>query len=294
MRVDNGRISNHAGLLMATHQPSVSVCIPAYRGAAHLAAAVDSVLTQSFSDFELVVVDDNSPDATADIIAGYKDPRIRYLRNDDNLGPQGNWTRALSEARGKYFKLMPQDDLLAPNCLADQVAVLEADTFCRLALVFGSRQIINADGRVLMRRAAFGPSPRQLASRELILACVRAGTNLVGEPGNVLIRRELARRIGSFDGTYGYMIDLDYWFRALRHGGAAYLPQNMSSFRVSAGSWSVTIGKHQHIQFRRFLDKCTTDPDFPRIGIIDRWRGANMAMVNSLLRRLIYNRLLRK
>jgi glycosyltransferase involved in cell wall biosynthesis len=92
--------------------------MPTYRGAAHLMATVDSVLKQSYTNFELVIVDDNSTDATRDIIASYKDSRIRSLKNERKLGPQGNWNRALSEARGRYFKLMPQDDLLASNCLA--------------------------------------------------------------------------------------------------------------------------------------------------------------------------------
>jgi glycosyltransferase involved in cell wall biosynthesis len=279
---------------MPEPRPSVSVCIPTYRGAAHIAETLDSVLAQTHSDFELVVVDDASPDATQAIVAGYRDPRIRYLRNEKNLGPQGNWNRALSEARGRYFKLLPQDDLLDRDCLAVQVAALAADTEQRLALVFGGRQIIDADGRVLMRRGPFGSRPRHIERRELILACVRAGTNLIGEPGNVLMRLELARHIGSFDGTFGYVIDLDYWFRALRHGDAAYLPQNLSSFRISAGSWSVAIGKRQHLEFRDFLNKCVSNPDFPQLSAIDRWRGAGMARLNARLRRLIYSGLLQK
>jgi glycosyltransferase involved in cell wall biosynthesis len=258
--------------------------MPTYRGAAHLMATVDSVLKQSYTNFELVIVDDNSTDATRDIIASYKDSRIRSLKNE----------RKLSEARGRYFKLMPQDDLLASNCLAEQVAVLEADVEHRIALVFGGRQIVNANGQLLMRRAAFGSRRRQIPGRDMILACVRAGTNLIGEPGNVLMRLDLAKRIGGFDGTYGYLIDLDYWFRALCHGDAAYVPQCMSSFRVSKESWSVAIGKHQHRQFRHFLEKCARDPGFPRIRAIDRMRGTAMAILNSMLRGLIYRAVLRR
>ncbi|MFT3906014.1 MAG: glycosyltransferase [Steroidobacteraceae bacterium] len=279
---------------MTPTSPAVSVCIPTYRGEAHLAAAIESVLAQGFADLELVVVDDHSPDATQSIVASYKDARIRYLRNDTNLGPQGNWNRALAEARGRYFKLLPHDDLLAKDCLAEQVAILDADREQRVALVFGGREIIDARGRVLMRRAAFGPRQRTLAGQDLIRACVRAGTNLIGEPGNVLLRRELARRIGGFDGTHGYMIDLDYWFRALRHGNATYLPQTLSSFRVSAGSWSVSIGALQQQEFRNFLAKCAADPAFPRLSRLDRWRGTGMAILNSKLRGLLYRRVIEK
>src|SRR5512134_2699028 len=119
--------------------PTVSVCIPTYRGAAHVAAAIESVLRQSFTDFELIISDDNSPDATVEIAAGYKDARIRLLRNPRNLGAEGNWNRCLAAARGRYFKLLPQDDVLVADCLERQVAVLEQDDERRLALVFCAR-----------------------------------------------------------------------------------------------------------------------------------------------------------
>ena len=182
--------------------PVVSVCIPTYRAADHLAATIDSVLTQTFADFELVVVDDNSPDRTAEIVGGYRDSRLRYLQNPANLGPEGNWNRCLGEARGRYFKLLPQDDLLAPDCLARQVEVLEQDAENRIALVFGARAVVDADGKLLLRRAAFGKRARRVSGHDLIRACLRKGSNIIGEPGNVLLRNP-AHSVGRFDGTYG-------------------------------------------------------------------------------------------
>ena len=94
-------------------KPRVSICIPTYRGAAYLAATLDSVLAQSYSNFELWILDDNSPDDTQTIVARYTDPRIKYVRNTQNLGPEGNWNKCMDLAQGKYFKLLPHDDLLA-------------------------------------------------------------------------------------------------------------------------------------------------------------------------------------
>src|SRR5690242_10061173 len=134
-------------MMLSRPAPSVSICIPTYRGTAHLGAAIDSVLAQTYRDFELLIIDDNSPDDTAHLVARYDDPRIRYLRNTSNLGPEGNWNRCLAEARGKYFKLLPHDDLLTPNCLERQVSVLEDDASERLAFVFCARRIIDSRGR---------------------------------------------------------------------------------------------------------------------------------------------------
>lgn len=268
--------------------PLVSVCIPTYRGAAFLAAAIDSVLQQSSADLELWIIDDNSPDDTAAIVAGYTDPRIRYLRNASNLGPEGNWNRCLEVARGKYFKLLPHDDVLAPTCLAEQVAVLAADLQSRIALVFGAREIIDPAGRILMRRGL----PRTPASRVdgtgLMKRCVRAGANLIGEPGNALFRRDLISRVGTYDARYPYLVDLDYWFRILLHGDAYYTATHSSSFRICPGSWSVAIGGNQHRDFRGFIDKIRADDRF-RISHTDRLIGMAKARVNTVARALMYH-----
>ncbi len=272
--------------------PVISVCVPTYRGAPYLRAAIDSVLAQTFADFELVVIDDNSPDETSEIVASCGDKRIRYLRNSTNLGPEGNWNRCREEARGTYFKLMPQDDLLAPDCLARQLAVFEQDGSRQISLVFGGRDFIDASGRKILARAAFGKREKRVAANDLILSCIRKGTNLIGEPGNVLMRRDLAERIGPFDATYGYMIDLDYWFRALQMGDAYYLPESLSSFRISQGSWSVAIGARQCDEFSGFARKYAAMPAY-RIGKRDLAIGMGMARVNARLRQWVYRWLLR-
>ena len=79
----------------AVRGPAVTVAIPTYRGSAFIGAAIESVLLQSFTDFELVIIDDNSPDATQAIVEGYTDGRVSYIRNERNLGPQAYWERHL-------------------------------------------------------------------------------------------------------------------------------------------------------------------------------------------------------
>lgn len=267
--------------------PRVSICIPTYRGAAHLAATIESVLAQTFSDFELVIVDDQSPDDTEAIVARYPDPRIRYLKNERNLGPEGNWNRCLDETRGALFKLLPQDDLIYPDTLARQVTILERDTAHTLALVFGARNITDANGRTLTTRGYPGATEGRVDAATLVRRCVRFGTNLIGEPGSVLMRTALARQIGQFDGSLGYIIDLDYWVRLLAHGDAYYLAHPVSSFRVSGGSWSVAIGSRQSDEYRRFIDRLTSQPQW-RIGHMDTLAGNIMARANNLMRLVFY------
>jgi glycosyltransferase involved in cell wall biosynthesis len=271
--------------------PAVSVCVPSYRGAPHIAATIDSVLAQTFADFELLIVDDDSPDETARVVARYADPRIRLFRNERNIGAQGNWNRCLQLARGRYLKLLPQDDLLAADCLARQLAVLEDDRSQRLALVFCARAIIDGKGRTLMSRGYPSRRGGLIPSRSVILSCLRRGTNLIGEPGAVLFRTELARRVGGFDASIGYVVDLDYWFRLLLQGDAYYLPDTLASFRISRGSWSIAIGSRQSAEFRHFVAKVAANPVFG-VSAVDAAAGKLMARLNTMLRLLLYRMVL--
>lgn len=273
--------------------PLVSVCIPTYRGATLLGATIESVLAQSLTDFELIIIDDNSPDNTAEIVGGFVDRRIRYLRNPKNLGPQRNWNRCLEEASGHYFKLLPQDDTLYPDTLARQVEVLEKDAENAVALVFGVRRIIDAAGKVLATRGYPGGREGRIDAETVVRRCVRRGTNLIGEPGSVLFRRSLASKVGQFDASIPYIVDLDYWVRLLEHGSAHYLATPVATFRVSPGSWSVAIGSSQSEEVRRFIARLDQNPRW-HLGRLDVLSGGWMARINNLMRLVFYRLVLRK
>ena len=267
--------------------PMVSLCIPVYKGAAHLRAAIDSVLAQTFGDFELVIVDDNSPDDSVAIASSYRDPRIRCLRNPLNLGAEGNWNRCLAEATGRYIKLLPQDDVIAPDCLERQVDILDKDTRHELALVFCGRAFIDAHGRRLLVRRPFGRMPRRMKGDALFRRCLHLGTNAIGEPGGVLFRRDLVKTVGPFDASYPYVVDLDYWLRLLAHGDGYYLPDTLVSFRISPGAWSVVIGSNQAAEFQGLAAKVLKEGRV-HAGLLDRAAGRILARVNNLLRLLLY------
>ena len=238
------------------------------------------------------MIDDASPDDTAGVVTGYRDPRVRFVRNETNVGVQRNWNRCLELARGRYFKLLPQDDLIAPECLARQVEVLEADREERLALVCCARRIIDGRSRTLMtrgyKRRGRGPIPALTVRRQ----CMQRGTNLLGEPGAVLFRTELGRRIGGFDASIGNVTDLDCWFRLLLHGDAYYLPERLASFRVALGSWSLDIGAKQAAHFRAFIARVGANPAFGT-SVLDRTCGRLMSQANTLARLVFYRLVVR-
>jgi glycosyltransferase involved in cell wall biosynthesis len=96
-----------------------------YNGEKHLREAVDSILRQTFSDFEFIIIDDCSTDRTAEILATYTDPRIRLSRNDENLGLTRSLNKGLDAARGEYIARMDSDDVSLPERLEKQVAYMD-------------------------------------------------------------------------------------------------------------------------------------------------------------------------
>src|SRR5947209_3678095 len=99
--------------------PDVSICVPLYNGAAHLAECLESVLGQTFADVEIVLVDDGSTDDTVTITESFahRDSRVRLYRNPKNLGLVANWCRCVELANGKWIKFLFQDDFLEATCL---------------------------------------------------------------------------------------------------------------------------------------------------------------------------------
>lgn len=276
---------------MSARPPKLSVAIPVYNGAAYLSATIASVLAQSRGDFELVICDDHSTDASREIASAFRDERIRLLHNDRNLGFGGNWNRCLAEARGDYIKILPQDDLLHPDCLARQAAVLDGDSAGATALVFCARAIIGPGGRAHMTRGFSGPA--RMTGQEAARRTARSGTNPIGEPGAVLFRRSAARAAGAFDGTRPFVIDIDYWLRLLRHGDAVYLPETLASFRVSPTSQSVRMARRQAAEFRVFLAGLRRSGPY-RLSPADVRIGGLAAAANAVGRGLFYRLAIRE
>jgi glycosyltransferase involved in cell wall biosynthesis len=188
--------------------PIVSVCIPTYNAEATIHETLASVMAQSMADFEVVIADDASTDGTLREVGGFgSDRRVRVLPPGPRIGLEGNWNRAVAAARGRYVKLLGHDDVLYPQCLKQQMAVLEDRPNAGMVLVGCRRDIIGPGGRVLLRNRGRLPEGR-MAGRDAIPRVVRSGTNPIGEPVAVMFRSEAFGRAGGFDGRRPYMIDV--------------------------------------------------------------------------------------
>lgn len=134
---------------MSTYSPKVSIGLPVFNGEKYLKEAIDSMLSQTFTDFELIISDNASTDRTEKICREYaaQDPRIRYYRNATNIGGSRNQTLTIELARGKYFHIGAHDDLLAPDLLAKCIEVLEKNP--SLVLCYSMMFHIDEQGNIL-------------------------------------------------------------------------------------------------------------------------------------------------
>ena len=106
-------------------RPKVSVCIPTYGRAHILPKVINSVLSQTYKNFEVFISDDSSPDSTEDVVRSFSDERIRYHRNNRNLGVRDNWNFTIKNAHGEYVLKLDDDDYIHPAFLEKTVSLLE-------------------------------------------------------------------------------------------------------------------------------------------------------------------------
>lgn len=189
--------------------PLVTVVMPAYNVAPYLRDAVDSVRAQTCTDWELLIVDDGSTDATATIAreCAALDPRIRVV-HQENRGLSGARNTALRLGRGQFFSLLDSDDLWEPGFLESQI-----DAFARFpetALVSGSARLLG------------GPQHGQAARPEIAGAPVLTLEEMIGDESAVFImttfRRSVVEAIGPFDTSKRRSEDWDFWLRAVLAG----------------------------------------------------------------------------
>lgn len=209
--------------------PSISILLPTYNYARFLPEAIESVLAQDWTDYELLISDDRSTDGSAAIIAAYaeRDPRIRFRVQPANLGMVANWNWCLDQARGEYIKFLFGDDRLeSPRALRGLRDALAHHPSAALAA--SARSILNAESALVglwdeFRHGGIHPGPA------VIQRCLRETRNLIGEPSVTLFRRRDAAR--GFNPRYRQLVDLEFWFHLLERGDFVYLPEPLCSFR---------------------------------------------------------------
>jgi glycosyltransferase involved in cell wall biosynthesis len=211
--------------------PAVSVCIPTYNYARFLGQAIESVLGQTFDDFELIVCDNASTDDTQAVIASYEDARIHTYRNERNLGLFGNFSRCLELATTDLVKFVCSDDWLDRRYLEQAMPIMASHP--EVALLTTPGYVVDEQGRTFgMSTAEFGEGP--VVPARAALEAQAGHLNLIGMPTNVVIRRSAAERAGSFDPRFAPASDVHLWLRLLSEHDLGWVPEPLCFLRIHA------------------------------------------------------------
>lgn len=219
------------------YQPKISVVMAVLNGQDYLAEAIESVLGQTFSDFEFYIVNDGSVDGTEDIIEKYlgKDSRIKYLKNEINSGQSKSWNRAIEAARGEFIIRMDADDVCVLDRFEKQYQYM----------------ISHLDVGVLGSRYYIFSNERNKKIESPIFFNIKDGRPPVHHP-TCCIRRSLFQSFGYYDSKYDSAEDAELWYRFYSSGVKfANLDEYLLLYRVHGGNVSVKkIKKQIYLQFK--------------------------------------------
>jgi glycosyltransferase involved in cell wall biosynthesis len=209
--------------------PRVTVVMTVHNGECYLGEALDSLLGQTFVDYELLVVDDGSADRTPEILGGYTDRRLRVLRNERNLGLTPALNRALREARGTYIARQDADDLSDATRIERQVAFL--DEHNEIALLGTAYRRIDEKGQATGERRV----PKDANSIRWRLLFMNAFAH-----STVMFPRWVVSEVGLYDESFHYAQDYELWSRIARRHPVAALPDVLVSYRRTPSSLTAT------------------------------------------------------
>lgn len=224
----------------------VSVCIPTYNRSDYLKYSVNSVLQQTYQDWELIVCDDGSTDDTSEVINSYNDPRIRYIKHPQNIGRSRNMRSGFDAATGKYFIKFDDDDAIAPEFLAKTVAILEENS--EADFVCTDHWVIDAKGE--RDEAATKANSAKWGKDQLKQGFI---ADLVGETfikqslqvGSTLFRRQCLTEVDYMRPAADGCEDFDLLVRLALAGYRGYfLPELLMEYRFHGGQTSLKQDIH--------------------------------------------------
>ena len=212
---------------MSSGLPTIAVVMPAFNASAYLPAALDSLWTQSFSDFEVIAVDDGSTDGTAEQLRSIaaREPRLRVVCGSHG-GVTAALNRGLAEARSPFIARMDADDVCHPRRFEMQLAFLEANP--EVVAVGAACTLIDEAGDRLTEH----PYP---LTHEEILDRLLAGRSGLSHPA-ALIRRGALERVGGYDPAFAVAQDFDLWLRLSEIGQLANLEESLLRYRLHPAS----------------------------------------------------------
>ncbi len=218
--------------MILINAPQISVIVPVYNGKKTIQETIESVLNQTFSDFELIVINDGSQDSTLEVIANIQDARLQVF-SYPNAGVAASRNRGLSHACGKFISFLDADDLWTPDKLEAQLKALQENP--QAAVAYSWTDHIDESSQFLT------PGPHITVSGD-IYARLLLG-NFLSNGSNVLVRTQALLEVGAFEQSLAPAEDWDMWLRLAAHYHFVAVASPQILYRISTNSASCNIAK---------------------------------------------------
>jgi glycosyltransferase involved in cell wall biosynthesis len=228
----------------------VSVCIPVYNGSEYIAESINSVLAQTYEDFQLIVCDNCSTDNTEEIVRSFHDPRLKYVCNAENLGLVGNSNRCLELANGEYVCIWHHDDVMLPENLERKVHLLDKQP--DVGFVHSNLILIDDKGTVVAPEIWYQGSRRDyiedgLTAVKKYLSYLPFGASIF--IGAVLARRSCYEKVGEFSPELPHCLDSEMWMRMMLFYKIACIGTPLVRYRVHPISASSNWGNYTSVPY---------------------------------------------
>jgi len=229
--------------------PRVSVVMATYNYGQYIAQAIQSVMKQTYTDWELLIVDDGSPDDTPEVVRPYlADPRLHYHRQENRGQPQAK-NVGIRLSRGNLIAFLDADDAWLPTKLAKQVALFDADP--ELGVAYTSLQRMNAEGQLL------SPKKRAMVRGHVLQEAFR---RTIPPFSSSMVRREVFDEVGHFDESIPLAIDYDFWLRVALKYRFDYVDEPLLLYRTGHANLSRRSAERLNIVLNKIIPKILAIP----------------------------------
>ncbi len=207
----------------------VTVAIPTYNREKYLKQSINSVLNQTFKNFELLVVDNHSEDNTQKVVEDIHDGRIRYIRNKKNIGILNNWNKCIDLAKGKYLVILGDDDILLPTFVEES---LKVHGKYNLGFSFTHCNKVDKNGKFLMRWGYEFPPPGFLKGDKYLELTVKYGACLTNST-TVMLNKSIFKKIGKFETKYSTnTFDFNMWIKIADKFNLYFIDKVLAHYRI--------------------------------------------------------------
>jgi len=218
-----------------TKAPGVSVILSVYNGESYISESMESILNQTFRDFELIVINDGSTDRTSEIIKSYSDPRIINLENEKNIGIARSSNKGLRIARGRYIAIMDADDISLPERFQKQFKFLENNPDIGVCGTW--IKVIDKNG-TWMKNICYPTSSEVISCSLLFYDCFANPTTM--------FRKKIIEELGEYDPGFIAAMDYDLWTRTIGYYKFSNIPEFLLKYRMHGQNISQDREKRHH------------------------------------------------